>query len=150
MIYYIYTYTHMYSETIYKRYAHICLIYIYMTCIYMICIYMICIYIHMVDVCMHIEGIYITIVAYVWQVLTYVPKLVFSAVHKRLLPLYDAQKHSSTNQVVWYCQLPPAPAVSPLAATYLRPFLGAATLTVQLKVCPWGRVEHTPPVQIWM
>lgn len=94
------------------------------------------IYIHKTS---YIYDIYIT---YVWQVLNHVPKLVFFAFHKRLLPLYDAQKHSSTNQVVWYSQLPPAMVVSPLAATHLRPFLGAATLTVQLKVCPWGRVEH--------
>lgn len=92
-----------------------------------------CIYTFIIDVYIHIEGIYIT---YVWQLLTYVPKLVFLAFHKRQLSL------SSTNQVVSYSQLPPAMAVSPLAATYLRPFLGAATLTVQLKVCPWGRVEH--------
>ena len=87
----------------------------------------------------HIEGTNIT---YVWQLMTYVPKLVFFAFHKRLLPLYDAQKHSSTNLAVSYSQLPPAMVVSPLAATHLRPFLGAATLTVQLKVCLGGRVEH--------
>lgn len=58
-------------------------IYIYM-CNYSEYIY---IYTHKIS---YIYDIYIT---HVWQLLTYLPKLVFFAVHKRLLPLYDAQKH---------------------------------------------------------